>query len=611
MMKKIFVVINALLLSLFLIACSETNSPKIYGAQSAEINIGESFDPLEGVIATDSVDKDLTPLIILSGDTVDVNTVGSYEVIYSVTNSANKTTTVRRIVKVVDKTAAFNNTTEHVTFINFSEEFNIDDGSIDLYYFDGKHLPYVVVSEFIRLLDGVYYSDEFEYVIDKENEILTLIIDVFYEFETTQYSLTIDAKNDTLSTPSLDFFYVYLMEGETNFSEGIISLDPIVHEGSEVLFDLSLYDFDIKYEDNKFLMPLVIANLFFNMENYFDVYYNGVSLFGIDTSDYSNPKLNYIISSKYNYLDEPEDIKVNNYNYYRLLIDYFYGLKEDLGIINSEDFIDFNSFMNSGSDRSILNTTIKLDELHSSHLAKGFYKNRNFPESYNNITDGPRVGSFYSELTKTVTTASYRFGTTLFGYLDLDDLEYEELSNDTVIIYVLNFYVETPNGIEEIIESLPSRIEHVIIDLSLNTGGNLGAVLRMFALMTDEEIWYHYKNPLSGEKVSYGVVGEKDAYDNFTYSIKTSAVTFSAANLSASIAKELGIKVIGTKSSGGASGISFFVFPNGAIVNLSSNMVLTDSNYNSIEYGITPDVILGENNLYNNNLILEAIKYVN
>ncbi|HHW79552.1 MAG TPA: DUF5011 domain-containing protein, partial [Acholeplasmataceae bacterium] len=275
MMKKIFVIINALLLSLFLIACSETNSPKIYGAQSAEINIGESFDPLEGVIATDSVDNDLTPLIILSGDTVDVNTVGSYEVIYSVTNSANKTTTVRRIVKVVDKTAAFNNTTEHVTFINFSEEFNIDDGSIDLYYFDGKHLPYVVVSEFIRLLDGVYYSDEFEYVIDKENEILTLIIDVFYEFETTQYSLTIDAKNDTLSTPSLDFFYVYLMEGETNFSEGIIALDPIVHEGSEVLFDLSLYDFDIKYEDNKFLMPLVIANLFFNMENYFDVYYNG------------------------------------------------------------------------------------------------------------------------------------------------------------------------------------------------------------------------------------------------------------------------------------------------------------------------------------------------
>lgn len=170
----------------------------------------------------------------------------------------------------------------------------------------------------------------------------------------------------------------------------------------------------------------------------------------------------------------------------------------------------------------------------------------------------------------------------------------------------MNFDVNTPKEVEEIINELESNVKNVIIDLSLNTGGNLGAVLRIFTLMTNENIWYHMKNKTDQTKVSYGVKGEKNAYDKFNYFIKASGVTFSAANLMVSIAKELNIKVIGEKSSGGASPISFHVFPNGSIINISSSNVLANKNYESIELGIEPDVIL--NNLYSKLEIKAAIQ---
>ena len=55
----------------------------------------------DGATATDNVDGDLTSSIITSG-TVDVNTVGSYTITYTVSDSAGNTATVSRQVTVVE-----------------------------------------------------------------------------------------------------------------------------------------------------------------------------------------------------------------------------------------------------------------------------------------------------------------------------------------------------------------------------------------------------------------------------------------------------------------------------------------------------------------------------
>ena len=76
--------------------------PVISGANNVEIEFGSSFDIKAGVTASDEEDNDLTSKIKVEG-TVDTNTLGTYTLKYSVTDSDNNTTTVERKVTVKEK----------------------------------------------------------------------------------------------------------------------------------------------------------------------------------------------------------------------------------------------------------------------------------------------------------------------------------------------------------------------------------------------------------------------------------------------------------------------------------------------------------------------------
>ncbi|MDV7399915.1 S41 family peptidase, partial [Arthrospira platensis SPKY1] len=94
--------------------------------------------------------------------------------------------------------------------------------------------------------------------------------------------------------------------------------------------------------------------------------------------------------------------------------------------------------------------------------------------------------------------------------------------------------------------------------------------------MTEQPIEMHYQNPTEGSRVSYFVEVETNAYENINWFILTSRVTFSAANLMTSIAKQQGFAtIIGTTSGGGASSITPIVLPNGAFYTMSSLNVLS------------------------------------
>lgn len=64
-----------------------SDAPFITGVADREIQIGDSFDPLEGIGAMDPKDGDITASITVAG-TVDTQTEGEYEIVYSVTNTA-------------------------------------------------------------------------------------------------------------------------------------------------------------------------------------------------------------------------------------------------------------------------------------------------------------------------------------------------------------------------------------------------------------------------------------------------------------------------------------------------------------------------------------------
>lgn len=111
-MKKLLLVVAMFVFTLSLAACNgnnddpdpnpdpdpDTNAPTLVGIDDTEITIGDTFDPLAGVSATDEVDGDVTSSITVSG-TVDVNTVGNYTLTYTVTDSdGNETEETRTVV---------------------------------------------------------------------------------------------------------------------------------------------------------------------------------------------------------------------------------------------------------------------------------------------------------------------------------------------------------------------------------------------------------------------------------------------------------------------------------------------------------------------------------
>jgi len=88
----------------------EADAPILNVMPLKTIAKGSKFEPLKGVYALDNIDGDLTSKIVVESNNVNVNTVNisdtwagtPYEVVYSVTNSLNKTTRVTAYVYVYD-----------------------------------------------------------------------------------------------------------------------------------------------------------------------------------------------------------------------------------------------------------------------------------------------------------------------------------------------------------------------------------------------------------------------------------------------------------------------------------------------------------------------------
>ncbi|MBT1175809.1 DUF5011 domain-containing protein [Bifidobacterium sp. LC6] len=74
-------------------------APQIKGADDVAINEGDAFDAKAGVTASDAEDSDLTEKIQIEG-AVDTKKAGSYELTYTVVDSAGAKTTVKRTVTV-------------------------------------------------------------------------------------------------------------------------------------------------------------------------------------------------------------------------------------------------------------------------------------------------------------------------------------------------------------------------------------------------------------------------------------------------------------------------------------------------------------------------------
>ncbi|QMS85340.1 InlB B-repeat-containing protein [Candidatus Xianfuyuplasma coldseepsis] len=172
--------------------------------------------------------------------------------------------------------------------------------------------------------------------------------------------------------------------------------------------------------------------------------------------------------------------------------------------------------------------------------------------------------------------------------------------------------------LQEIEEENPT-FTNIILDISWNTGGNVGALYRVLGFITDQPFEVSGMDGDTGGASTYyvDITGVPD-YSHLNWYLLTTPTSFSAANSLANIFKvnDLGT-VIGVQTGGGACSITPILLPNGTAFTMSSNNISayrTGSGtaedpyvYHDVEFGITPDIEIPITDIFTTSVLLDII----
>ena len=486
--------------------------------------------------------------------------------------------------------------TKNFKFIPISVEYLPQPTSLDLYFEGELDFPYVDIKTFVDTLKGAVESDEFSYIKDQDKFTVTFKYVDEDDNKTYIFNNIYNFTNNTLSIDSFDFFGSVSSDTVTEFGKGLEVVEYKETPSNAVVIPLGEYGFDIIQKGELNLIPFHLANQLYSGQM-FNAYYNGDAIYGFDywTKDVD---LDLMRSSSKSSATMSEGLKYKTYKHLGLVMDYFYGLKE-LNNVNTyfDQLTNFEAGLIRGNDADhyseLKRFVFSLGDLHSSFDLVGHYEpSLNLPLSISDFKG--RAATFINTY----------YNPRVQDYCQVAGLNpYRLIDNGkTALITFNSFEQDNPNktGTVETIGPLITKakevdnVDNIVLNLACNTGGNVGALIRMLGYLTDDLIPLHYINPTDGKTGSYSYSNEIKKVEVNWY-ILSSAVSFSAANMMISVAKENNFaKIIGTPSSGGASSVAPTILPSGAIIYISSLSMSANPDYESIELGITPDYLMND-----------------
>lgn len=501
----------------------------------------------------------------------------------AVTDTTTVTTTLPATTTTTSAPLTFSS--KYVTFINYSEEFTQDEpiDELTFYYYSYKlGIPYVDITEFVTMLLGLidntiqieiiedtvkvwieyFYTDEekLEYGIDKDSDIS------YVQF---------NFGNALIEASDVDASDYFTGESETNYSEGLNLVSYTEEEMPLLTIDLTAYDFMLfmleEGEETKYTIPLSLAGLFLAGANYYVVnngdYLYGIDIFQIyDVTDSESELYNAVSLNP----DLTEDGELESQRFLELCFDNFYGLKDYKEIDSFQEYAS-HYFSSNTFEYSFTNFLDSFADLHTGVISYGHQN-----PGYSHTITAPYIYNYYYEY----------YGCEC--YLNPRNF-YLSFYEDMAYLRITEFTANLKESLEPKMASIVAEApKYIVIDLSCNGGGFLHGVYYLLNYLTNEDISMYTITDGARTSQTYEVEGDLAIDAEFFF--VTSAATYSAANLTVYIAKELGLaKTIGSKSGGGACMVKFLVLPNGAIMQMSSSTNLTSSDYETIEAGVPAD----------------------
>ncbi len=495
--------------------------------------------------------------------------------------------------------------TKTVDFENLSTEYDVSAKSVDLYFYEDG-VAYIDIETFLNMIEGAIATHPLTISEDHNS------IDMEYTTEgttdadgvneDTTVSMNIDSKADTLFVSHFYFFNGLSSMTDTDFTENLEVIDYVEEGGEAVTIDLEAYGFDVISIEDQTRIPFQLANLFFSGSMY-DAYFNGNEIYGVDTYQLMNDASIHetLKDSTFNDKSMSTAVKRATDNYLELSFDYFYGLKDVKGIQSYKNaFEPYENELLASDDNhyhAISDIALSQDDIHTSILMNGFYEINGLPDY--TIDDFGNRSEKYYEFMQSESVAQY-----------CGDTEYELYDNESIAKIKVNRFDETTLGaFEETLSSIDTlgTVDQVILDLSCNSGGVIGIMLQMLGYMTDDPIDFHQKTITDSLHTTTTYYVDIPAR-NYEWSILSSPLTYSAANAMLAIADDMDLAtIIGEKSSGGASPVTTNIVPSGSILVMSSANVMTNNQFQSIEFGIEPDIPLQFDRFSDETAIINAL----
>ena len=182
------------------------------------------------------------------------------------------------------------------------------------------------------------------------------------------------------------------------------------------------------------------------------------------------------------------------------------------------------------------------------------------------------------------------------------------ISENTAVFsfdYFMDNVIKMPSGEKPFIEALEfakkKKCGNFVVDITCNGGGTLSPTFFMLSFLTEKPIYDTQKNSYTGAVRQVMIVsdrnmdGEFDEEDqkvryDFHYAVMCSGCSYSSANLFSSIAKDVGIPLLGEKSGGGGNVNQFFGIPgNGGTYSFATCNFLCNEAFEEIDAGIEVD----------------------
>lgn len=484
--------------------------------------------------------------------------------------------------------------TLNVDVVNYSTK-NFRKDNINLFYVNNPYVPYLEFENYINLMSRMY--EDYVYFFYEDN---VWTVSAIYE-DGERYDIVFDFNENAITLDSVSLIDALFTSDES--SQAIIdvidslygdSTTTVVQDESPFTIFLSDYNLEMVVRGDNHLVPMHVLQFFLSgYDN--DMYYNGETVYYGDLFVSTSMSGDLINSAKAIEYDQELIAYDNNFNL--MVYENFYGLMDiresyvdDLRATASSD-----NYTNAFSDYIV--------DLEDSHTSVYMYMYGRDYSTYEGAYTEKEMANFDQDEIKREVA-----GCTTMN----DAVTTKELSSNTVLVNVPTFMEEDfSDDYFEVIDSVRDY-ENIVLDIKCNTGGYLGNAPILLYPFTDEAIDINFRDTNESivtstyeksDDIEIDLVSDANVY------LVTSNVTFSAANLAASLFETYGIgEIIGSKSGGGTAAIAIVSSPSGAIMSMSfGSSIIVDNDYELIEDGIEVDYEINLNTNYEAN-ILEVVE---